>query len=744
MKPKYILIPLLSGAAMLTACKDKPAPAATSSNGDSAPAVVDGGTPANEETPSAKVTPEERAQKLGFAKHIPKDVSSFEAFYNGRKAFDQMLGSPMGKFLAERLSDEGMEMSDLLEDEEFLTQIASYSEEYFTAYGAGTGESFEVGMHFLERLLYFQARTGMFVGDAMVREDGDFSPDSPKVFMDGPLKGAPKELIKMMADFNMPSFYQGAKVSDPEARVMVAEQMEQALSMVGMLEDVVEPVSFKRAGSDFSGYKLVGKACSDMMEEDDIEQLQEVFEIEDINAFRKTLSEKNLVIASGVVGDYVLLFVGASEENFVLVDTIEESVCANEKMAFIDDYLKKDILVAGFSDESVQKSVGSIGSLGYRMVGSLSKGMRDGLGEASSLGDTQDIEVLLESLEQQGKELSSQFAMSDCGYVAYLEEGLKMEVFGGSNMPALELDQTATLSSLGEGGETLLFANWTNDKDYNQKVMEYVDSLGETAYMVVKRVAALDIDDPDFNQFKEGFGMFDGSFRKDALGIWQALRGDMSVGMGAESALVIDMNGSLPKVPGVPATLLEQGKMPRISYVSTVDDRSKLQASWKQINQSAENILKVVSEMAGEEIPMQVPMSSEKNELKTWFVPIPMQNDDFVPSVSVSDKLFFASTSKTFSEGLAEKFKSGSEDARKGAWMHVDFKVFNNYAKQWLELVDSNAEELIESESMREDFKSNKPMIENALEAIGSLDEMTMHTRNEGGKSRVSFHLKTK
>jgi ABC-type Fe3+-citrate transport system substrate-binding protein len=175
-----------------------------------------------------------------------------------------------------------------------------------------------------------------------------------------------------------------------------------------------------------------------------------------------------------------------------------------------------------------------------------------------------------------------------------------------------------------------------------------------------------------------------------------------------------------------------------------VDERAKLQSSWKRINTSAESILKTVSKMVEKEIPMQDMMSSEKNGLTTWWTSIPFTGNDFLPCISVSDELFIASTSKTYSESLSEQFKKGGGDARKGAWMHVDFKVLNQYAGQWLELVTKNAEDVFPSESAREDFATNKPMIDKALQAFGSIEEMTLHARNEGGRSRISFHLKAK
>ncbi|MCP5536442.1 MAG: hypothetical protein H7A51_09440 [Akkermansiaceae bacterium] len=743
MKRKYLFIPILAGAVAFTACKEKTTPADSSGQAGSdqtqQPAVPGLPTP-DPIKPSASV--EDRAAKLGFAKQLPQNITVYDAIFNGRKAFDQLLKTPLGEFILERLADEGMSLDDLEGNDEVAAQIAMYSEEYFSAYGPGTGETFELGMQFVERLGYYGSRFGVFMADGFVRDGQDFKPEGPKPIMEGPLKGAPKELIKMIADFDMPAFYQGAKVSDDEARELVMAQMEQLVSVLSFLEEASEEITIKRGDKEFSGYKVSGAKLAEMIDENAVEEMQEVFDIADIEAFKKTLATKNIIAVAGTVGDYVILFFGKSEEDFVLVDDANKSICASDNIVYLDNYLDKDILAAGFRDDKVIKTVGSIEAVAYRFISSIAQGVSDGLGDAASLGDTQDLQAILESLYEQGKKLASMFSGTDAGYVAFLEDGLKAEAFGGSNMPAIDMNASHTLAPMAAGEGTLLFANWTSNEAYNNKVMEYVDTLGETSYLVAKRVAALDIDDGDFSDFKEGLEMFDKSFRDDALEIWKALRGDMADGLGAETALVVDINGALPKVPNVPELVLKEGKMPRIAYVSTVDDRAKLQASWKRLNTSVENILKTISEMSGEEIPMQVPMSSEKNDLKTWFVPIPFQNDDFVPSVSVSDNLFFASTSKTFSEGLAEQFKKGGGEARQGAWMQVDFKVLHQYAQQWLELIDKNKDEIIPSERAREDFTANKPMIEKAMQAFSSLDALTLHTRNEGGRTRVSMHLK--
>jgi len=746
MKRKYILIPLLSGAVAFTACKDKPKTTAS----DSA-ATPTGQTEQTDQPTAPKAdpikatsTPEARAAKLGFAKRLPKNIQSYGALFNGRKAFDQFMKTEIGEFILQRMAEDGMSMDNLMENEEFVNQIATYSEEYFTAYGEGSGEAFDTVLKFYERLVYYSARTGVFAGDGFVRDGDDYEPDIPGEFLKGPLKGAPKDVIALLVAFDMPAFYQGSKISDKEAREAVVAQMEEGIGNLAEMEDAVEEITIKRGDAEFTGYKILGDKIADKIDEDAVEAMKEYVDIADIDAFKKALASKTLVVVTGVMDDYVILFVGKTEADLVFVDDVADSVCANEKMVFIDKYLDKDILTAGYYDDSVTKRMGNMEVIGHRMVGALAKGLKDGLGAASSLGDTQDVEVLLDSLEKQGSKLASMCTTADAGFVAFLEDGIKAEVYGGSNIASLDLTKSHTLSSLESGEGTVLFANWVNDKAYNEKVLDYVDTLGETSYLVAKRISALDIDDNDFDQFKEGIDEFDRSFRSDALELWKALRVDLNAGLGSEAALVIDLNGALPKVPNVPATVLKEGKMPRIGYVNTVDDRSKLQASWKRINTSVEKILKTVSKMAGQEIPMQDMMSSEKNGLTTWWTAIPFTGNDFLPCVSVSDELFMASTSKTFSEGLATQVKKGGGESRKGAWLRVDFKELNQYGDQWLELVSKNAEDIIPSESAREDFETNKPMIQKALKAFGSLEEMTMHTRNEGGRTRISFHLKAK
>ena len=745
MDHKYIWIPLVVGAAAFTSCKDK---ATTSSPDSEGKSIVESVTEAVKDVTSAALSAEQRAEKMGFAAQLPKNISTYSSFYNGRKAFDKFLTTDLGSFILARMADEGMELEGLFADPSVSAQIAMYSEEYFTAYGEGAGAEVEEAVNFYEKILFYTGSFGVHAADAMLKDVENFNEralmGSLMPLSNGPLKDAPRDVIKLMANFDMPALYQGMKVSDPEQRGLVMENMTEGFAMFAMMGDAVEEIVVKRGEIEFAGYKISGDKLAAKITDEQVVQMQEVIEKQDIDDFKATLVKKNLVLVTGVVGDYILMFIGENEDDLVLVDNVKDSFCSRDELNDIDPYFEKDILSISFADGGVAQNMSSLEVIGFRMVNALMEGFTTGFAKAESMGDLRDVEALLESLVAQGKSLAGMFSSTDQTVVSYLDNGYKVESFGGSNVPSIDFSSKHKLSPLGTCDSLLLYADWTGNAEYDAKVNEYVDTLFETTYILASKVAGLGIDSSEFKQFQQGLGMFDQMARKDIVELSDALRGDMAEGLGSEAALVIDINGKLPQVPGVPAKVLEEGKMPRIAFVSTVDDRAKLQSAWKRTNASIENILKTATALSGKKIPMQVPMSSEKDGLKTWFVPIPFQNDDFVPSVSVSDELFFLSTSKSYSEGLTDLYKAGGGESRKGAWIQVDFKVLNQYADDLFTLVENNAEELIPNEMNREDFNANKVMIKDALNAFKGLEKMTSHVRQEGGRTRVSIDFQAK
>ncbi|OYV03790.1 MAG: hypothetical protein CFE26_20320, partial [Verrucomicrobiales bacterium VVV1] len=118
-------------------------------------------------------------------------------------------------------------------------------------------------------------------------------------------------------------------------------------------------------------------------------------------------------------------------------------------------------------------------------------------------------------------------------------------------------------------------------------------------------------------------------------------------------------------------------------------------------------------------------------------------NDDFVPSVTVGDKWFVASTSKLQALELADAAGKKTTD-RTGFWLSVKLDPLRSFGADWLKLVDENAAQIFaDQEGALEEFQTNKAQMEKALLVLGDFDSITANVRRESGKLRGSIHFKT-
>ena len=323
--------------------------------------------------------------------------------------------------------------------------------------------------------------------------------------------------------------------------------------------------------------------------------------------------------------------------------------------------------------------------------------------------------------------------------VAFFEEGLKLESYGGTDNGMVDWKSPNKLARLGDSEDVLLFANMTTDAVYDEKSRAYLEALLETSYAMTMKLAETPMEGEQMAQFKAMAAMFDGKFRPDLVALWDAFSKDFGGGLGNESALVVDLKGTAPAVPGVAQQVVDKAKVPRLSIVAPVTDRAKLAASWDKINTTLTGTLAKVGEMTGQKIPMQKPISSEKGGNTTWFFPLPFFTDDFLPSVTVGDKWFVASSSKNQALDLIAKADAGGE-TRNGFWFSMNFKVLEKFSQETYALIDENSEALM-GKSLTD---SQKKLVKNSIAVLSDLDNLTVHGRREAGVLRSSVHFKTR
>jgi hypothetical protein len=742
---------------------------------------------------------EERAVKLGFVRYLPQSTESVTSIYNGNKISERAKGMKLWKMIEEQLAggmgmgqpmmpEGGMDKMDQPVDEDFAIPEGEQEEpalaaeedaadkpeegampaadapamepeddammepfgpgdmlglEVTFAVGKTAGEQLGNLGTLAKRLNYFQMRglAKAFAAAAKAGELADFEQALGDQFGEELAKNLindPESGVGLLERSSMPPIYLAFR-TDKAKQEAVAAGVTSALDNMGQAGEVVEAVEFESAGAKFSGFKLLGAKVSEQMASDR-ESMEEMLGAESVDKLLAAVAKKDIVVSSATLGEYVVVFIGASEKDCALVSELSQSLSTGTALAFSDAYASKEMAALVFGGDSVAKAISTI----QGGLSNYTNGLRDGLAGEDGLGDTRDLEALLQMVADREAALRKLGGMEALGIVAFFEEGLKVESFGGFDPGALDWKTPAKLGHLGESPEVAFFANMTSDAAYDAKARAYYEALVETAYAMAMKVSEMPWEQAEMKQFKEMATMFNDKFRGDAVALWDALKGDLADGLGQETALIVDLKGTVPAIPGLPQLLVDKGRFPRATMVSPVTDRAKLASSWTKINESCTKLLAKVSEVSGEEIPMQRPLSSEKDGYKTWFMSFPFLNDDFVPSVTVGDKWFAASTSKNRALellGNADKGVAG----RTGLWMKMDFKAMQECVTETMTLLDDNAEAVFGAGSPQlEQFKASKELRDKGIAAMGELDCLTVHSRREGTALRGSVHFKTR
>ena len=735
----------------LGACKKKEEPKAP-------PAVAE--APSKATPPPAadvklsKLSAEERAARLGFARHLTQDTEVVLAYYNGTKTVNRVKATKLWK-LVEGLMGGGeagapgddqkmddAEVPDAGKDpvaaDAPMGPAALFGSEFTLALGKSAADQTGNLLTLNRRISYFQMRAlarafaaAVKAGDASSLGDTFSNRYGPELMQD--VIKDPQSGIALLEKAKMPPVYLAFRTKEAD-RAAAAQQVAAMVANVGMLGEMVEPVEIENSGHKFEGFKILGSKISATLAEDR-EGMEKELDAATVDQLLAALAKKDLVIVSGTVGDYVLLFIGGSVDDLKLAGDAGKSLVASDALAFSDAYASKDLAALVYGrKQAMETLVSTAGGLA-----DITNGLRDGLAGADGIGDTRDLEAMFQIVAEREAALRKLAGIDAVCTVAFFEDGLKIESAGGSDNGMVDWKSPNKLGHLGDSDDVVLFADMTTDASYDEKARAYAEALLETAYAMTMKVAEAPMKSEQMTQFKEMATMFDGKFRPDMLALWDAYGKDFHNSLGHERALVVDLKGSAPAVPGLPQAVVDSAKVPRVSLIAPVTDRAKLAASWDKMNGTLTGTLAKISELTGKKIPMQKPISSEKDGNTTWFFPMPFFTDDFLPSVTVGDKWFAASSSKNQALDLIAQANAGGE-TRDGFWLSMNFKALEKYSKETYKLVDENAEALTGS-PLPED---RKKLIKNSTAILGDLDKLTIHARREGAVLRSSVHFKTR
>lgn len=701
------------------------------------------------------------AAMTGYAAELPSDFQTFlqvdiPAFRRGLaetsvgKAFEEML-PPQLREDAPESRPGGSAAEELGEDEPvptegqatmssamdpgmvFLRQLINGR--VFLATGATTADQTGNLMRLLQiinegslRQSLRQAALGLGVLDpATLPEGWDTEPKSMFGDVDG--------LMNVAKPMAPPVLMLGLEVTGDKAAAM--EMLAEWDSE--MSKDLPPFVTRKEVEQDSGTFVTFSIKGGNLIPEKEFNQAMEDLGRGDLDpatlkAHYEMLAAKTVTFGYGMRKGYVLLFAGENVEALTFAASPEASMLKRPEFAHLAGFGDIDPFLLTTSEGSVLTRMRTMQDPGY-----IFDVFSEVLGECTGLGDVRDIVALSKEAAEKLRILSQAEDM-DFAAAAWFEEGVRIEAVGGTSSPDIDVSEPLRMAGKLADEDTVLMLVGRSDEEYARKALDWLEDVAEISYELTRRVAASE-DAP--KELGEMFPLFDEKMLPHVVEIWGALSGD--TGLGAEGALVMDLAAPLPKLPGVPEALVKKGRIPRIAMVYDLEDRKKLDAAWGRIEPAVKGLIESLPMPEKEKPKLPDPFTSEKDGFKTWFYGISgFTSDDFMPSVTLGDDLFFMSSSKNLSEMVGSRLAGATADAKAphGLVMELRFGPLREVGALWLDLLRENKEEVFPSESAATDFLETESNIRMVLEGMRHVDAVSLHRWKEGVDWRTSLRIR--
>ena len=418
-RPWFTVLPVT--ALVLGSCEKKEQASAPAAPGEAAKAPVAAPAEAPAAPAAKALTPGERAAMLGIVGHLSKDTESVMSLYDGKDIVKRLRSLKSWEFIREVAKEEdGTDIE--AEIGEGAAEASKFlGQEIFLATGKGTGPQVANLVKLSQRSNYYQMRV-LAKAFAAGAKEGDFSglDSSSQAAMMEMAKEIGKEMGIIEAAA-VPPTLGGVKAEDAESLAMAQQELASGMDqMVGLLGEAAKPLEFTKGGATFKGYKLSGEFLAAQMEagRSDMEQTLEPADVDRLIAAIKT---KNLAIAQGAIGNYLMIFLGDNEQLCPLADKVEDSLAANDAISYVDAYQGKKVAGFLYGEQGIVKA-GLVGSLK-----DMALGIRDGLAGSEGLGDTRELASLLELVGEKEDAVIGLAKADSVGGLVVVEDGVKFE-----------------------------------------------------------------------------------------------------------------------------------------------------------------------------------------------------------------------------------------------------------------------------------------------------------------------------
>ena len=641
----------------------------------------------------------EKKKPFGLVSSMPQDteivfgLTRFEDFAN------EIGKSTTWKKIIELLDLEaGVDISDAAEP--WGSAMDFIGQDAFFGFGKGTAAHLERLTEITEA---FNKISYELAGSELLSElgfGGDAGSDPEKLIKDllvQLLSAEDGKFEKTLTELQLPAFIAGSKVGDG----MAAQLVNQLSALEDQLPPFVLTSEFDvTEGVKFSSWSIKAK---DVFDDSAREQLRQAMGEKDLaEKLEKIIDSKKVEVSFGALGDYLIVGFGPDHSHIKFVDKEEDSLMALSDFQFANSYADKKILAYNYLSKSALDAFSP-----PKQFSSLANDVTELLKLINEEGI--DLKKMIPLVSKLGGQLdkATQVTWDSTAGVLYRENGLKWASVGGSSIPGVDAETPLRLAPA-VSEDAFLLINSAEDPESRKNSIATFETMAEIIHGIGTTAVQVQGD----QQVAEIFQMFDQVLRPKLLKVWNIFTTKVANGLGSEGGIVIDLKGSMPKVPGVPAEFIKDGKVPRISIFNSVKNRKHLAEAWEQLVPAINEIAAAIpGQEPGQEFQIPDTLSMDGKNLTTHFIGLPFVSNDFLPSLSISDELFFLTTSKKASDELAAAILENKDKEINGLVLKVNVQELIQFAKAWISLSEKN-EDLVNDDEAIEVLNNVKRVLQ--------------------------------
>lgn len=312
----------------------------------------------------------------------------------------------------------------------------------------------------------------------------------------------------------------------------------------------------------------------------------------------------------------------------------------------------------------------------------------------------------------------------------YFENGMHLEIFGGSSSPMLDGSQPLKFTNV-KFSSAFIALNWRQSKAA-EKMADFMQEAAVSLWEWFEKNEKAIVPRAESSEFL----LFKTKILPQLKNLWATVR-KLDSALGSEKALVIALDGQLNDVYGVPP-LLTNAKIPRLTFVSDLKNRKGISEAWETLEIS-QLLRQFPSPLVGNLIPLLSPQMNMKGEVELYTFPF-LEFKDVAPHTGMTQDLWWIGTSPRLSEEIAME---SSADKRQALAMEVkiNFTPLWDYLYGWLKIADQHSNSIFNAHQAKE-FQKIRPAIESLFDLARHILSIETTCSDEMGQTRSSIYLK--